>query len=52
MSDRLTVGVSRDWLGCARVDMGAGVWDCKMSDIWDASGLMPDKLDATVSGAS
>ena len=44
MSDRQAVGISCDWLGCAWVDMEVGVWGCKMSDIWDASGLLPDKL--------
>lgn len=52
MSDKLTAGVSFDWLVCAWVGMGAGVWGCKMSDIWDASGLMSDKLGVTVSEAS
>lgn len=52
MSDRLAVGVSCDRLGCAWVDMGVDVLGCKMSDIWDASGLMSDKLDLTVSGAT
>ena len=52
MSNRLAAGVLCDWLGCAWVDMGAGVCGCKMSDIWDAPGLMSDILGAMVSGAS
>lgn len=51
MSDKLAVGISRGWLGCARVDMEVGVWGCKMSDIWGALGLMPDKLGVAVWGS-
>ena len=52
MSDRLAADDSCGWQGCAWIDMGVGVWGCKMSDIWDASGLMSDKLSVTFSEAS
>ena len=48
MSDRLAVGISCGWLGCAWGDMEVGVWGCKISDIWDAPGLLSDKLGVAV----
>ena len=51
MSDKLAVSDSCDWPCCAWVDMELDVWGCKMSDIWGASGLMPDKLGVAIWGS-